>query len=83
MRLQLNEKKSKESQTRLNELILKTKADLKEGPDKTIVILALYFLSTDWLLFGEGWVRLKLDVPGQGDDGAGGGGGGLLEEVWT
>ena len=31
-RLQLNEKKSKKD--RQNELILKTKADLKEGPDQ-------------------------------------------------
>ena len=33
VKLKLNEKKSKESQTRLNELPLKTKTDLKEGPD--------------------------------------------------
>ena len=33
VRLQLNEKKSKESQTRLMSFILKMKADLREGPD--------------------------------------------------
>ena len=31
--LQLNEKKSKGKSDKVNELILKTKADLKEGPD--------------------------------------------------
>ena len=33
VRRQLDEKKSKESQSRLMSLILKTEADLKEGPD--------------------------------------------------
>ena len=45
---------------KINELILKTKADLKERPDNTIVILGLCFLLIDWLSFGK----------------AGGGGGG-------
>ena len=37
---------------RINEL--KTKTDLKEGPDSIIFILGLCFLLTDWLSFGEG-----------------------------
>ena len=33
VRFQLNEKKSKERPDKINKLILKTKADPKEGPD--------------------------------------------------
>ena len=47
-------------------MILKTKAELKERPDNIIVILGLRFLLIDLLSFGEGWVRLKLNVQGQG-----------------
>ena len=41
---------------KINELILKTKADLKEG------LIPL----TDWLSFGERRVRLKLEAQSQG-----------------
>ena len=54
MRFLLNEKKSKEIQTILIKLVLKTKADLKEGPDNIIVVFGLSFLLVDWLSFGEG-----------------------------
>ena len=37
-----------------SDLILKTKADLKEEPDNIIVIYGLCFLLIDWLSFGEG-----------------------------
>ena len=60
---------------------MKTKTDLKEGPDNIIFILGLCFLLIDWLSFGEGGgVRLKLDVQDHGYrrildvDGQGGGG---------
>ena len=52
----------------INELILKTKADIKERPD-TIEQSSLdyVFISIDWLSFGErGGVRLTLDVQGRG-----------------
>ena len=66
VKLQLNEKKSKEKLDKIIELILKTKADLKEGPDKKIiVILGLWFLLNDWLSFREGFC-LKLNLQGQG-----------------
>ena len=54
MKLKLNEKKSKESQTRLNELPLKTKTDLKEGPDNITVLVGLCFLLIDGFSFREG-----------------------------
>ena len=43
---------------------MKTKADLKEGPDNIKAIPRLCFLLIDWLSFGEGG-RLKLDIQGQ------------------
>ena len=70
---------------KINELILKTKADLKERPDNIIVILGLCFLLIDWLSFGKGGgggggESFKVDVQGQGGgrilDVAGKGGGG-------
>ena len=42
---------------------MKRKVDLKEGLDN--VILGLCFLLIDWLSFGEGGFRLKLDVQRQ------------------
>ena len=40
---------------KINELILKTKSDLKEGPNNIIIfIFGLCFLLVDWLSFGEG-----------------------------
>ena len=56
-------KKVKGKPDKINELILKTNANLKEGPGKMIVMLGLCFLLIDWLSFEEGGgVRLKLDV---------------------
>ena len=40
-------------------MILKTKTDLKEGPSNIVFILGLCFCNLDW-------IRLKLDVQGQG-----------------
>ena len=37
----------------MNELILKTNSDLKEGPKNITVILGLCFLLADWLSFIE------------------------------
>ena len=56
---------------KINELILKTKADLKERPDNIIVIYGLCFLLIDWLSFGKGGgggggESFKVDVQGQG-----------------
>ena len=54
---------------KINELIQKTKADLKERPDNIILIIGLCFLLIDWLSFGErdrDEARSKLDVQGQG-----------------
>ena len=75
---------------KINELILKTKADLKENSDNIIFILGLCFLLINWLSFGErsrgprgggGMICLKLlDVQGTWrDKGVGGGGGGVLK----
>ena len=38
---------------KINELILKTKADLKERPGSIIVIQGLYFLLIGWLSVGK------------------------------
>ena len=38
----------------MNELILKTNSDLKEGPKSITVILGLCFLLADWLSFIKG-----------------------------
>ena len=38
---------------KINELKLKTKADLKERLDNIIVVPGLCFLLIDWLSFGE------------------------------
>ena len=46
-------KKVNRKSDKINQLKLKTKADLKEGP-VPLVMLQLYFLLIDWLSFGEG-----------------------------
>ena len=51
---------------KINELILKTTADLKLGPDKIMSSLDYYFFELIIIWRGEG-VRVKLDVHGQGD----------------
>ena len=54
---------------KINGLILKIKADLKEGPDNIRVILRLCFLFIDWSSFGKGrGGHLKLAVQGQGGE---------------
>ena len=75
-------KKVKGKPDKINELILKTNANLKEGPGKMIVMLGLCFLLIDWLSFEEGGgVCLKLDVQCQ-EGGQGVKWGGGLEN-WT
>ena len=62
-------KEVKEKPAKINELILKRKADLKEGLDNIIVILGLYYIYflIGWLSFGEGGrVCLKLDIEVKG-----------------
>ena len=78
---------------KINELILKTKADLKENSDNIIFILGLCFLLINWLSFGErtrgprggrGMICLKLlDVQGTWRDKGVRGGGWWGLENWT
>ena len=46
---------------KINELIPKTKADRKEGPDNIIVILGLFFLNWLVITWRRGFI-LKLDL---------------------
>ena len=73
-------KEVKGKPAKINELILKTNVDLKEGTGNIIVILRLCFLLIDWLItWRRWWVHLKQDIQGRG-------GGSILDvdgRVWT